>query len=229
MAPWDMRNVVAKMDEVGNREPAADRARHDVRLRQAGQRHAGHPVDAGPGPAGDLRRDAQRTEPGGQGDRTGGDRRMVPYLARAAVAAGCDGVFLETHPRPGRGPERRAEHDPPGRPARPDRVVPAHPGGPCRAARRDHSMNRPVSLPIRSGRRSTGRVPFLSRRLRRRKSATHDADRPGPAPGQGRRGDRPGRAGNQAGRRPVRTVLQQLDNLESTRPTDAVGSASRRS
>jgi len=31
---------------------------------------------------------------------SGGDRRMVPYLTRAAVAAGCDGVFLETHPQP---------------------------------------------------------------------------------------------------------------------------------
>jgi 2-dehydro-3-deoxyphosphooctonate aldolase (KDO 8-P synthase) len=39
-------------------------------------------------------------KPGGAGDRSGGDRRMVPYLARAAVAAGCDGLFLETHPRP---------------------------------------------------------------------------------------------------------------------------------
>jgi 2-dehydro-3-deoxyphosphooctonate aldolase (KDO 8-P synthase) len=38
--------------------------------------------------------------PGGQGDRSGGDRRMVPFLARAAVACGCDGLFLETHPRP---------------------------------------------------------------------------------------------------------------------------------
>jgi 2-dehydro-3-deoxyphosphooctonate aldolase (KDO 8-P synthase) len=38
--------------------------------------------------------------PGALGDRTGGDSRMVPVLARAAVAAGCDGVFLETHPRP---------------------------------------------------------------------------------------------------------------------------------
>jgi 2-dehydro-3-deoxyphosphooctonate aldolase (KDO 8-P synthase) len=38
--------------------------------------------------------------PGGKGDCTGGDRRMVPFLARAAVAAGCDGVFMETHPRP---------------------------------------------------------------------------------------------------------------------------------
>ena len=38
--------------------------------------------------------------PGGRGDSSGGDRRMVAYLARAAVAAGCDGLFLETHPRP---------------------------------------------------------------------------------------------------------------------------------
>ena len=39
-------------------------------------------------------------KPGGLGNRTGGDRAMVPVLARAAVAAGCDGVFLETHPDP---------------------------------------------------------------------------------------------------------------------------------
>ncbi len=37
---------------------------------------------------------------GATGRVTGGDRRMAPVLARAAVAAGCDGVFLETHPRP---------------------------------------------------------------------------------------------------------------------------------
>jgi 2-dehydro-3-deoxyphosphooctonate aldolase (KDO 8-P synthase) len=38
--------------------------------------------------------------PAARGDSSGGDRRMIPYLARAAVAAGCDGLFLETHPRP---------------------------------------------------------------------------------------------------------------------------------
>jgi 2-dehydro-3-deoxyphosphooctonate aldolase (KDO 8-P synthase) len=38
--------------------------------------------------------------PGGQGDRSGGERRFVPVLARAAVAAGVAGVFLETHPDP---------------------------------------------------------------------------------------------------------------------------------
>jgi 2-dehydro-3-deoxyphosphooctonate aldolase (KDO 8-P synthase) len=40
--------------------------------------------------------------PGGLGDRTGGRRDMAPVLARAAVAAGADGVFIETHPNPDR-------------------------------------------------------------------------------------------------------------------------------
>jgi 2-dehydro-3-deoxyphosphooctonate aldolase (KDO 8-P synthase) len=38
--------------------------------------------------------------PGAAGDWGGGDRQMVPYLAKAAVACGCDGIFLETHPEP---------------------------------------------------------------------------------------------------------------------------------
>jgi 2-dehydro-3-deoxyphosphooctonate aldolase (KDO 8-P synthase) len=38
--------------------------------------------------------------PGGQGDRSGGQREFVPVLARAAVAAGIAGVFMETHPDP---------------------------------------------------------------------------------------------------------------------------------
>jgi 2-dehydro-3-deoxyphosphooctonate aldolase (KDO 8-P synthase) len=38
--------------------------------------------------------------PGGGGDRTSGDGHLAPVLARAAVAAGCDGVFIETHTDP---------------------------------------------------------------------------------------------------------------------------------
>jgi 2-dehydro-3-deoxyphosphooctonate aldolase (KDO 8-P synthase) len=40
--------------------------------------------------------------PGGQGDRSGGQREFAPVLARCAVAAGCNGLFLETHPDPDR-------------------------------------------------------------------------------------------------------------------------------
>ncbi len=42
--------------------------------------------------------------PGGGGDRSGGDRTFVPLLVRAAMAAGCDGLFLETHPNPDAAP-----------------------------------------------------------------------------------------------------------------------------
>jgi 2-dehydro-3-deoxyphosphooctonate aldolase (KDO 8-P synthase) len=38
--------------------------------------------------------------PGGQGDKSGGERHFVPTLAGAAIAAGCDGLFMETHPNP---------------------------------------------------------------------------------------------------------------------------------
>jgi 2-dehydro-3-deoxyphosphooctonate aldolase (KDO 8-P synthase) len=43
-------------------------------------------------------------QPGGQGTSSGGDRRMVPVLARAAVAVGVAGVFIETHEDPDRAP-----------------------------------------------------------------------------------------------------------------------------
>ena len=104
MAPWDMKNVVAKLAEV-------DCA--DVLLTERGttfgygqlvndmrsivwMRELGRPVIF------DATHSVQM--PGGLGDRTGGDRTMVPVLARAAVAVGCDGVFLETHPEPDSAP-----------------------------------------------------------------------------------------------------------------------------
>ena len=43
-------------------------------------------------------------QPGGQGSSTGGDRRFVPILAKAAVAVGVAAVFMETHPDPGNAP-----------------------------------------------------------------------------------------------------------------------------
>jgi len=104
MAPWDMRNVVAKLAEVGNRR---------VLLTERGttfgygllvndlrgipwMRETGAPVIF------DGTHSVQT--PGALGDRTGGDRTMVPPLVRAAVAAGADGVFVECHPDPDRAP-----------------------------------------------------------------------------------------------------------------------------
>jgi 2-dehydro-3-deoxyphosphooctonate aldolase (KDO 8-P synthase) len=104
MAPWDMRNVVTKMEEVGNpRVLLTERGVcfgynnlvSDMRSIPLMQ-DLGRPVIF------DATHSVQM--PGGRGDSTGGDRRMVPYLARAAVACGCDGLFLETHPRPDESP-----------------------------------------------------------------------------------------------------------------------------
>jgi 2-dehydro-3-deoxyphosphooctonate aldolase (KDO 8-P synthase) len=104
MAPWDMKNVVAKLAEVGNRRTLlTERGTtfgygllvNDMRA-VPWMQETGAPVIF------DATHSVQT--PGALGDRTGGDRTMVPVLARAAVAAGCDGVFVETHPTPDTAP-----------------------------------------------------------------------------------------------------------------------------
>jgi 2-dehydro-3-deoxyphosphooctonate aldolase (KDO 8-P synthase) len=100
MAPWDMKNVIAKVRECDN-----DKLLLTERGTTFGygmlvndMRAIPWMQDLGCPVIFDATHSVQM--PGGLGTRTGGDRRMIPFLARAAVAAGCDGVFLETHPRP---------------------------------------------------------------------------------------------------------------------------------
>jgi 2-dehydro-3-deoxyphosphooctonate aldolase (KDO 8-P synthase) len=100
MAPWEMRHVITKMTEVGN-----DRLLLTERGAMFGygqlvsdMRSIPWMQDLGCPVIFDATHSVQM--PGARGDQSGGDRRMVPYLTRAAVACGCDGVFLETHPRP---------------------------------------------------------------------------------------------------------------------------------
>src|SRR5215213_10348755 len=104
MAPWDMKNVVAKLAECDNRNVLlTERGTtfgygmlvNDMRA-VPWMQETGSPVIF------DATHSVQK--PGALGDRTGGIREMVPVLARAAVAAGCDGVFLETHPDPDHAP-----------------------------------------------------------------------------------------------------------------------------
>ena len=99
-APWDMLNVVAKAREVGNNQiMVCERGASfgyntlvsDMRS-LAIMRETGCPVVF------DATHSVQ--QPGGQGTSSGGQREFVPVLARAAVAAGVSGVFMETHPNP---------------------------------------------------------------------------------------------------------------------------------
>lgn len=104
LAPWDMRNVVEKCRAAGNeRIMVCERGVSfgynnlvaDMRS-LAVMRGMGCPVVF------DATHSVQL--PGGLGNATGGQREMVPVLARAAVAVGVSGIFLETHPDPDHAP-----------------------------------------------------------------------------------------------------------------------------
>ena len=100
LAPWDVRHVIAKVESTGNRKIILtergcsfgyNNLVSDMRSLLI-MREFGYPVVF------DATHSVQM--PGGAGDHSGGDGRWAPYLARAAVATGCDGVFIETHLRP---------------------------------------------------------------------------------------------------------------------------------
>ncbi|OIQ88283.1 2-dehydro-3-deoxyphosphooctonate aldolase [mine drainage metagenome] len=100
LAPWDMKNVVDKARAVGNEHIMVcergvsfgyNTLVSDMRA-LAVLRGTGCPVVF------DATHSVQ--QPGGLGDKSGGQREFVPLLARAAVAAGIDGLFAETHPDP---------------------------------------------------------------------------------------------------------------------------------
>jgi 2-dehydro-3-deoxyphosphooctonate aldolase (KDO 8-P synthase) len=100
LAPWDMKNVVEKIESAGN---------HKILLTERGTsfgynnlvsdfrslpilRGLGYPVIF------DATHSVQL--PGGAGTASSGQREFVPHLARAATAVGCDGLFMEVHPEP---------------------------------------------------------------------------------------------------------------------------------
>jgi len=91
---------------------------HSVQMPGAGGPPSPNPLPPTPGGEGRVRGvggPGQQAPGAGPRSSSGGDRRMVPYLVRAAVAAGCDGLFLETHPAPddalSDGPNMLALHD----------------------------------------------------------------------------------------------------------------------
>jgi 2-dehydro-3-deoxyphosphooctonate aldolase (KDO 8-P synthase) len=100
LAPWEMKNVVAKCRAAGS---------HDLVLTERGtffgynqlvndMRSIPRMQTLGAPVLFDATHSVQ--EPGGLGNKTGGDRTMIPYLAKAAMAAGADGFFMEVHDDP---------------------------------------------------------------------------------------------------------------------------------
>jgi 2-dehydro-3-deoxyphosphooctonate aldolase (KDO 8-P synthase) len=105
LAPWDMANVVGKITAAGNLDVlVTERGASfgyntlvsDMRALPILARTTGAPVIF------DATHSVQ--QPGGQGISSGGEREFVPVLARAAVAVGVAGVFIETHQDPDRAP-----------------------------------------------------------------------------------------------------------------------------
>ena len=104
LAPWDMRNVLAKVVESGN---------SDVLLTERGASFGYNtlvsdfralPIMAETGAPVVFDATHSVQQPGGQGGSSGGERRFVETLARAAVAVGVAGLFIETHPDPDNAP-----------------------------------------------------------------------------------------------------------------------------
>jgi 2-dehydro-3-deoxyphosphooctonate aldolase (KDO 8-P synthase) len=105
LAPWDMKHVVDKITGAGNRnvlvtERGASFGYNtlvsDMRALPILARETGAPVIF------DATHSVQ--QPGGRGTASGGEREFVPVLARAAVAVGVAGVFIETHQDPDKAP-----------------------------------------------------------------------------------------------------------------------------
>ncbi len=102
LAPWDIKNVVEKITSTGNT---------DILITERGTMYGYNNLvvdfrgiqimhDTGYPVIFDATHSVQL--PGGGGNRSGGDRKFVPALALAAVAAGADGIFMEVHPDPDR-------------------------------------------------------------------------------------------------------------------------------
>jgi 2-dehydro-3-deoxyphosphooctonate aldolase (KDO 8-P synthase) len=105
LAPWDMKNVVGKLTGAGARDVLVTERGvsfgyntlvSDMRALPILKEQTGAPVVF------DATHSVQ--QPGGEGASSGGERRFVPALARAAVAVGAAAVFIETHQDPDRAP-----------------------------------------------------------------------------------------------------------------------------
>ncbi|MBL6852344.1 MAG: 3-deoxy-8-phosphooctulonate synthase [Alphaproteobacteria bacterium] len=110
LAPWDMKNAIAKVTEVGNPNVLVTERGASFGYNTLVVDMTSLPKMARLGVPVVMDATHAVQTPGGQGDRSGGEREMAPYIARAAVAAGVAAVFIETHNDP-EGAARRGISD----------------------------------------------------------------------------------------------------------------------
>ena len=104
LAPWDMANVVVKMDEAGNRNVLVTERGASFGYNTLVSDMRALPILARTGCPVIFDATHSVQQPGGQGASSGGEREFVPILARAAVAVGVAGLFIETHQDPDHAP-----------------------------------------------------------------------------------------------------------------------------
>ena len=104
LSPWDMRNVVKKIEAAGNENIILTERGVSFGYNNLVSDFRSIPVmqDLGFPVVYDATHSVQM--PGGLGDKSGGDRRYIPYLSAAAIACGADGIFMEVHEDPDKAP-----------------------------------------------------------------------------------------------------------------------------
>jgi 2-dehydro-3-deoxyphosphooctonate aldolase (KDO 8-P synthase) len=104
LAPWDMKHVVAKLVGAGNPKVLVTERGVSFGYNTLVSDMRALPILAETGAPVIFDATHSVQQPGGHGAQSGGERRFVPVLARAAVAVGVAGVFIETHQDPDRAP-----------------------------------------------------------------------------------------------------------------------------
>ena len=104
LAPWDMTNVVKKIEDSGNKNILVTERGASFGYNTLVSDMRSIPIMAKTGYPVVFDATHSVQQPGGMGDKSGGQREFVEYLARAAVAVGVAAVFMETHPDPDNAP-----------------------------------------------------------------------------------------------------------------------------
>ena len=104
LAPWDMVNVIKKIEDSGNKNILVTERGASFGYNTLVSDMRSLPIMAKNGYPVVFDATHSVQQPGGMGDKSGGQREFIEYLARAAIAVGVAAVFIETHPDPDNAP-----------------------------------------------------------------------------------------------------------------------------